>query len=85
MSELTCVSGVDLLMDYLEGALPQATRATIDQHVAACDRCQAFLASYRATPHLVRAHTDLPLPAELGSSLLAWLRQQRGPAPDSLP
>jgi hypothetical protein len=49
--------------------------------VAGCDRCQAFLASYRATPRIVREATDLVLPAGLQASLLGWLREQRdGPA-----
>jgi anti-sigma factor RsiW len=79
MSDVTtCASGVDLLMDYLEGVLPQASVATIDGHVARCERCQAFLASYRATPRILRAVTDLTPPADLHASLLAWLRERRG-------
>jgi len=79
MSEVACVSGVDLLMDYLEGVLPAATVAALDGHVAGCDRCQAFIASYRATPRIFRETTDVPLPAAVQSSLLAWLRARRGP------
>jgi anti-sigma factor RsiW len=81
MSDMVCMSGVDLLADYLEGVLPAATVAALDQHVAGCPRCQAFVASYRATPRILRDATDRDLPAELGSSLLAWLREHRGDKP----
>jgi anti-sigma factor RsiW len=77
MSELACVTGVDLLMDYLEGILPASTVLAIDRHVAGCDRCRAFVASYLATPTIVRESTDLAFPSAMQSSLLAWLRERR--------
>lgn len=36
--DLTCASGVDLLMDYLEDALPKDLRDRIESHVAAWKR-----------------------------------------------
>ena len=78
MSQVSCVSGVDALIDYLEGQLPVSTVAELEGHVAGCQRCQAFVESYRATPRLIREATDTVLPAGLQSSLLAWLREQRG-------
>jgi len=77
MSEVACVSGVDLLMDYLEGVLPAQTVAALDGHVAGCARCQAFIASYRATPKIFRESTDVRLPEGLESKLMAWLKDRR--------
>jgi anti-sigma factor RsiW len=77
MNQIQCMSGVELLIDYLEGQVPGATAGALEGHVAGCDRCQAFLASYRATPRIVREATDLVLPAGLQASLLGWLREQR--------
>jgi anti-sigma factor RsiW len=77
MSEMACRSGLDLLIDYLEGQLPLATVAVLEGHVAGCQRCQAFLASYRATPPIIREATDAALPAGLHASLMAWLQKQR--------
>ena len=74
----TCAWGLDRLADYLEGQLPAPIVAAIEGHVAGCHRCQAFLESYNATPRIVREATDTVLPAGLQSSLLAWLRRQRG-------
>ena len=74
MKELVCVSGVELLMDYLEGVLPEETRLAIDAHVASCPKCTAFVASYRATPRILRDATEPSIPEELQESLKKWLR-----------
>lgn len=86
MSDLVCAAGVELLMDYLEGELPPDVRAAIEAHVAGCDRCRAFVASYRETPAILRRATAVSLPAELASSLLAAARARAGwPPPEGDP
>ena len=77
MSHISCVSGVESLIDYLEGLLPVTTVAQLEGHVAGCQRCQAFIESYVATPRLIREATDTVLPDRLQSSLLAWLQNRR--------
>jgi anti-sigma factor RsiW len=74
MNDVTCVSGVDLLADYIEGLLPSDVRASIEQHVLRCERCQAFVASYQATPKILRDATDVVLPEEIRRSIEAWVR-----------
>jgi anti-sigma factor RsiW len=70
----TCASGVDLLMDYLEGVLPADVNAALEQHVSGCERCTAFVASYQATPRIVRDATTTSLPVDVEASLQAFLR-----------
>jgi len=70
-----CVSGVDVLADYLEGLLPPDRRASVEQHVLGCERCQAFVASYQATPRILRDATDVVLPEELRRSLEDLIRK----------
>ena len=77
MTDVTCASGVALLMDYLEGALPPQTARDLESHVAACERCRAYLMSYRETPRILREATAADLPSELRESLLAFLRARR--------
>jgi len=74
MNEIVCASGVELLMDYLDGVLPEDVKAALDEHVARCQKCTAFVASYLATPRILRDATDASLPAELEESLKAFLR-----------
>jgi anti-sigma factor RsiW len=77
MKDVVCMSGVELLMDYMEGALGPDVRAAIEAHVAGCPRCDAFIASYLATPRIVREATRIEMPADLEASLLTALRNAR--------
>lgn len=77
MTDVACASGVELLMDYLEGALPADLSGTLEAHVTGCPRCTAFVASYRETPRILREATAATLPAELEQSLRAFLRSRR--------
>ncbi|HEX5214230.1 MAG TPA: zf-HC2 domain-containing protein [Vicinamibacterales bacterium] len=81
MSDVVCRSGVELLIDYLEGLLAPDVRAAIEAHVAGCRRCEAFIASYLETPRIVRDATRMEMPADLEASLLAALRAARGAEP----
>ena len=64
-------------MEYLEGALPPETNAALEAHVAACERCTAFVASYRETPRIMRTATAVELPADIQDALQAFLRRLR--------
>jgi len=77
MNDIVCVSGVELLMEYLEGAVAPDVRTAIEAHVAACPRCEAFIASYCEMPRIVRDATRIEMPADLEASLLAAVRAAR--------
>jgi anti-sigma factor RsiW len=77
-SDVVCASGVELLMDYLEGVLPVDMSADLEAHVAGCPRCTAFVASYRETPRILREASAVTLPPDLEESLLRFLRSRRG-------
>lgn len=81
MKEIACVSGVELLMDYLEGVLSADLRLALDAHVAACPRCVAFMASYRETPRILREATAIAISTDVQQSLRAFLRARRGVPP----
>ena len=74
MKAITCAFGVELLVDYLEGALSADVHAALDEHVAGCPRCVAFVASYCDTPRILREATAATLPAHVEASLKAFLR-----------
>jgi len=78
MTEIACISGVELLMEYMEGTLAADVRAALDAHVAGCARCIAFIESYQHTPRILREATAREMPADLQASLLAALRARRG-------
>jgi anti-sigma factor RsiW len=74
MTPVVCATGVELLMDYLEGMLPADVRAALDEHVAGCARCAAFVASYLETPRIMREASAVSLPLDVEASLKAFLR-----------
>jgi anti-sigma factor RsiW len=82
MTDISCQTGVELLMDYLEGEIPEDLRKKLDAHVAGCEKCTAFVASYVATPRILRDVTRAAMPEELQRSLLDFLRAQRGEGPN---
>ncbi len=74
MTPVACASGVELLMDFIEGVLSPDVSAALEAHVAGCPRCAAFVASYQATPRILRDATTVTLPADIEASLKAFLR-----------
>ena len=73
----TCQSGVALLMEYLEGTIAPDVAAAIEQHVSGCQRCQAFVESYRRTPDIFRNATTVELTEDLARSLQEALQRER--------
>ncbi|HUB72960.1 MAG TPA: zf-HC2 domain-containing protein [Solirubrobacteraceae bacterium] len=50
--ELACQEMVELITDYLEGALPRAQRRRFEAHIAGCPHCSEYLRQMRATIEL---------------------------------
>lgn len=46
---VSCQQLVELLTDYLEGALAPDEVAAVERHLALCDGCAAYLDQLRAT------------------------------------
>jgi anti-sigma factor RsiW len=47
--ELVCRQVVELVSDYLEGALPRRDRKRFERHLRACPNCTAYLEQMRVT------------------------------------
>ncbi|MGH9119825.1 MAG: anti-sigma factor family protein [Acidimicrobiales bacterium] len=46
---LVCRQAVELLTDYLEGALSRRDTARLEAHLAACEHCSTYLDQLRRT------------------------------------
>jgi len=53
-----CDRLVELVTDYLEGALDEATAAQFDAHLAQCPGCDAYVDQMRQTAHQL-SHVSL--------------------------
>lgn len=69
-AEMNCKSLVELVTEYLEGALPDPDRERLEAHLAACDGCTAHLEQIRTTIRLTGALTEEQIPADARESLL---------------
>ena len=75
--ELACRELVELVTEYLEGALDPAERSRVDAHLTECDGCAAYLDQIRATIEATHALPREPVPPALLARLLDALRSAR--------
>jgi anti-sigma factor RsiW len=71
---MNCDEFVELVTDYLDGALDDATEQRLLAHLAGCDGCERYLDQIRET---VRTLSTLPaqsLPGQARDRLLAAFR-----------
>jgi anti-sigma factor RsiW len=52
--ELVCIEVVELITEYLGGAMVPEERARLEQHLLVCPPCTAYLAQVKATQKLAR-------------------------------
>jgi anti-sigma factor RsiW len=71
--DITCQELVELVTDYLEGAMPPADRDRFEQHLVLCDGCASYVEQMRTTIALTGTLTET-IPAEIQDSLLAAFR-----------
>jgi anti-sigma factor RsiW len=53
VEQLSCQELVELVTDYLEGALPAEARARFEDHIGRCGACKIYLEQMRQTIDLV--------------------------------
>ena len=69
--DITCVEVVELVTDYLEGALDVRTHRRVEAHLAACDGCTAYVDQVRQTI-AISGHVE---PERLPQALREGLRE----------
>jgi anti-sigma factor RsiW len=75
--EIVCQEVVEVITDYLEGAMPREARRRLQAHFAGCENCSEYLAQMRATIRLTgRLRTD-DLTPQMRSELIAVYRRWR--------
>ncbi len=78
LEQLSCRELVELVTDYLEGALPEGERARFEDHISRCDGCEVYLAQMRQTIELVGHLPAEALSPEAERELLEAFRGWRG-------
>ena len=73
-TDLTCREMVELMNDYLEGALAEGERARFEAHLSSCDPCTTYLAQVRETIRLTGGVTEESVPPDVRDQLLQAFR-----------
>ena len=73
-NELNCQELVELVTDYLEGALPPAECARFEEHLTRCDGCTRYLEQMRLTIAAVGRLTEETIEPEARADLLQLFR-----------
>jgi anti-sigma factor RsiW len=80
---LTCREMVELVTEYLEGAMPPELRAVFEAHLAVCPGCSAYLQQMRQTVALLGTIPEESVPSEAMGELIAAFRSWRAGQPSS--
>jgi len=70
---LTCREAIGLLADYLESALSEEEIRELEEHLAGCGPCQAYLNTYRRTKDLTGKAEKVAMPEEMKDRLRTFL------------
>jgi anti-sigma factor RsiW len=79
--DLVCQQAVELVSDYLEGALSRADRRRYEAHLAGCPHCTEYLAQMRKTIELTGTLTPDDLTPQMQDDFIDLYRQWRADRP----
>jgi anti-sigma factor RsiW len=80
VSRLTCKQLVELVTEYLEGALTPADTAKFEAHVSKCEGCSAYLEQMRKTIQLAGRLKEQDIEPAARNRLLTAFREWRAGA-----
>ena len=75
---MNCRQVVELMTDYLDGALAAEARARFEEHIAGCDGCRAYLAQLKATREVVGRLAEESVPKAVEDELVKAFRDWKG-------
>ena len=75
---LACQEFVELVTDYLEGALPRRERKRLEAHLRGCHGCTAYLEQMRVTVRSLGELPPEPTDPHTRETLLRAFRELRG-------
>ena len=77
VEELSCREVVEILGDYLDGAMTPADRVRLEAHLADCEGCSAYLEQLRVTIRLSGRLSEEAVSSEAMAPLLEAFRAWR--------
>ena len=81
--KMACQELVELVTDYIEGALPRRQAKRFEAHIAGCEHCTTYLDQMRVTLRLVGTLTEDAIAPEARDALLHAFRDWNRAGQDS--
>jgi anti-sigma factor RsiW len=75
MSDLRCDRVVELVTDFLDGALDATTEQDVVEHLSGCDGCQDYVAQFQRTVSELGGLPPAALSPQARAELLEKFRQ----------
>ena len=75
---IVCQQWVELVTDYLEGALPRPLQQAADRHLDDCPHCREYLEQMRRTIDLTGRLAEEDVPDEVVDALAKAFAEHRG-------
>ena len=75
--DVACQEVVELLTDFLDGALDRETAAQVEQHLALCPDCTEYLRQFRLMITATGRLSETALPDHVEDELLQVFRRWR--------
>ena len=76
-TDLACREAVELVTDYLEGALPAAEVRRLERHLATCPGCTEYMQQMRTIAGSLGGLDEDSIPGEMRDGLIAAFRDLR--------
>jgi anti-sigma factor RsiW len=83
--EVVCEEVVELVTDYLEGALSRSERRRFERHLAGCPHCTEYLAQMRETIRLAGRLVPEDLSPQMRQEFSELFRRWREEEGDAAP
>lgn len=77
IDEVQCREVVELLTDYLEGALPPDERAALEQHLLTCEGCTNYLQQLRTSILLTGRLQEEAVPPQIVEKVVHMFQERR--------
>ena len=74
---MVCRELVELVTDWLEGALDEPRRAAVEEHLAICPGCVAYVSQVRTTVRVLQRSPAEPVESAGREQVLAAFRRWR--------
>ena len=74
LPEMPCQELVEVITDYLEGALPEPDRIRFEEHLEVCGKCREYVAQFERTIAAVGVVTEQDLDPDVREGLMEAFR-----------